>query len=101
MKNLILVLSLLLLPGCATLERWVDDIYDGDDRMTEMKYDIDKLRSKLTEARDDLRDKLKLRLNILREEAEMLGDLKKAEFELKLSEMKSQVAVIRDAINEK
>ena len=96
---LIAVLFAFGLSGCATLERWVDDVYDGDPRMTEIKQQIDDLRENLKAARDDAREKLKIRLGILREEAEMLGDLKKAEFNTKLNEMKAQLAAVREVID--
>ena len=86
-----------MLSGCA-LERWIDDVYDGDPRMTEIKDTIDNLRGNISAVAEDAKNEFKIRLNILREEAEMLGDLKQAEFELKLSEMKAQLEVIKSAV---
>lgn len=97
MKTFIVFLTIFL-SGCATIERFIDDVYDGDPRMSEIKADIDALKGKLHDIRDDLRAKAETRLNILREEAEMLGDLKKAEFETKLGEMREQLNAVREVI---
>jgi hypothetical protein len=100
MKIFILLISFFVLSGCASIERFIDDAYDGDPRMTEIKGDVDSLKAKLEMARDDIREKLRSRLEILREEAEMLGDLKKAEFEIKLQEIRGQLDLVRGAIDQ-
>lgn len=101
MKNLSLLpllSALFLLAGCATLERTFDDLYDGDPRMTEVKADIDTLKEKLAPLKADLKTRLLTRLGILREEAEMLGDLTKSEFATKLAEMREQLATAKALI---
>ena len=99
MKTVIVTLLIVFgLSGCATLERFVDDVYDGDPRMTEIKERVDELKAVLETAVSERKQEFQSRLEILREEAEMLGDLKQAEFEIKLQEMKAQLEIVSQAL---